>query len=95
MNYYLLVFSFQVIFNVLKVLEIRFTYQEKIPSLLINSVLINLVSLASVYYSLDRLFEQDWWIILAYTSGSVCGKWIGMHSKWWLPKKIKKKHGRH
>lgn len=82
MSYYLLVFAFQLIFNVLKVLEIKFTYQEKITRLLINSVLINLVSLASVYYSLDRLFEQDWWIILAYVLGSVCGKWIGMKTKW-------------
>ena len=90
MDYYLLVFSFQVIFNILKVLEITFTYKEKIPSLLVNSVLINLVSLASVYYSLDRLFEQDWWIILAYTSGSVLGKWIGMNTRWWFPKKINK-----
>lgn len=82
MEYYIVVFLFQVIFNILKVFEIKFTYQNKINNLLINSVLINLVSLGSVYYSIDRLFNNDWWIILAYVIGSVLGKWIGMNHNW-------------
>lgn len=75
---YLLVLFFQILFNVFKVLEIRFTFENQLKRLLINSVLINLVSLASVYYSLERLFQNDWVVILFYISGSVIGKWIAM-----------------
>jgi hypothetical protein len=59
-------------------MEIKFTYENKLRALLINSVWINLISLASVYFSLDRLFEGDWLIIPFYIVGSVIGKWIAM-----------------
>lgn len=75
---YLLVLFFQILFNIFKVLEIKFTYENQLKRLLINSVLINLVSLASVYYSLERLFQNDWFVILFYISGSIIGKWIAM-----------------
>jgi hypothetical protein len=31
-----------------------------------------------VYFSLDRLFEGDWFVIPFYIGGSVVGKWIAM-----------------
>jgi hypothetical protein len=76
---YIIVLIFQVLFNIFKVLEIKFTYENKLKNLLINSVFINLVSLASVYFSLDRLFMGDWLILPFYISGSVLGKWIAMN----------------
>ena len=78
MKYYLIVLFFQISFNIFKVLEIKYTFENKINSLMLNSVWINLVSLASVYFSLDRLFEGDWWVIPFYISGSVIGKWVAM-----------------
>ena len=78
MKYYLIVLTFQILFNIFKVMEIKFTYENKLRALLINSVWINLVSLASVYFSLDRLFEGDWLVIPFYIGGSVLGKWIAM-----------------
>ena len=78
MKYYLIVLFFQISFNIFKVLEIKYTFENKINSLMLNSVWINLVSLASVYFSLDRLFEGDWWVIPFYIGGSVIGKWIAM-----------------
>lgn len=78
MKYYLTVLIFQVLFNIFKVMEIKFTYENKIRNLLINSVWINLISLASVYFSLERLFEGDWLVIPFYIGGSVLGKWIAM-----------------
>lgn len=78
MKYYLLVLVFQILFNIFKVLEIKYTYENKLNLLLYNSVYINLVSLVSVYWSLDRLFEGDWWVIPFYVGGSVIGKWIAM-----------------
>ena len=78
MKYYLLVLAFQILFNIFKVLEIKYTYENRLRLLLINSVYINLVSLASVYWSLDRLFAGDWWVIPFYIGGSVLGKWIAM-----------------
>jgi hypothetical protein len=65
-------------FNIFKVLEIKFTYENRINRLLINSVWINLVSLASVYYSLDSLLKGDMWVLPFYIGGSVLGKWIAM-----------------
>lgn len=78
MKYYLLVLFFQITFNIFKVLEIKYTYENKLNALMLNSVWINLVSLASVYFSLDRLFEGDWLVIPFYIGGSVVGKWIAM-----------------
>lgn len=78
MKYYLIVLFFQIAFNIFKVLEIKYTYENKITALMINSVWINLVSLASVYFSLDRLFTGDFWVIPFYIGGSVIGKWIAM-----------------
>ena len=78
MKYYLLVLFFQIMFNIFKVLEIKFTYENQLNRLLINSVWINLVSLASVYFSLDSLLKGDMWVLPFYIGGSVLGKWIAM-----------------
>lgn len=78
MYYYLLIFSFQFVFNIFKVMEIKFTYENKVTHLMVNSVFITLVALASVFFSMDRLFEGDFWVIPFYVSGSVFGKWVAM-----------------
>ena len=78
MWYYIIVFVFQVLFNIFKVMEIKFTFENQLRNLLINSVWINLVSLAAVYFSLDRLFQNDWLILPFYIGGSVLGKWLAM-----------------
>ena len=78
MWYYLIVFVFQVLFNIFKVMEIKFTFENQLRNLLINSVWINLVSLAAVYFSLERLFQDDWLVLPFYIGGSVVGKWIAM-----------------
>jgi len=78
MKYYIIIFIFQILFSIFKVLEIKFTYENKLRPLLFNSIWINLVSLAAVYYSLDRLFVGDLWVIPFYVMGSVIGKWIAM-----------------
>ena len=78
MRIYILVFIFQVFFNIVKTLEIKYTYEHKVRALLFNSVWINLASLATSYLSLERLFHGDWLVIIAYTLGSVLGKWIAM-----------------
>jgi hypothetical protein len=74
----ILVFFFQVAFNILKVLEIKYTYEDKLKSLLLNTIWINLVSLGSVYISIDALLDGDFVIILFYIAGSVTGKWVAM-----------------
>lgn len=78
MWYYIIIFIFQLLFNVLKVMEIKFTFENQLNKLLVNSVLINLVSLAGVYFSLERLFQNDWLVLPFYIGGSVIGKWIAM-----------------
>ena len=75
---YIIVFVFQFLFNILKTLEIKFTFENKITALLMNSVWINLVSLASVFYSIEGLLSGDFLIIPFYIFGSVTGKWFAM-----------------
>lgn len=78
MRIYLLVFLFQVFFNIFKTLEIKYTYENKVKELVINSVWINLVSLGSVYFAIDSLFKGNWSVIIVYILGSAVGKWIAM-----------------
>lgn len=78
MTLYFLIFSSQLAFNIFKVLEIKYTYENKTRQLLLNSVLINIISLLGVYYSLDALENGDFVVIVFYLIGSVIGKYIGM-----------------
>ncbi len=78
MKKYILVFLFQVMFNVFKTLEIKYTYEHRVKELMINSVWINLVSLGSVYFAIDSLFKGEWSILIVYIAGSVAGKWVAM-----------------
>lgn len=75
---YFLILLFQIMFNIFKVMEIKFTFENKIRGLLINSVWINLMALGSTYYSLDGLFKGDYLGILFYVAGSIIGKWFAM-----------------
>ena len=75
---YTLIFIFQILFNVFKTLEIKYTYENKIKALLINTVLINLISIFSTYYSIEGLLKGDKIIVIVYIVGSVLGKWIAM-----------------
>lgn len=81
MKNYLLILFFQILFNIFKVKEIKLTYEGKLQSLLLNSIWINLVSLASVYYSIDSLFKGDWLVLPFYIGGSILGKWIAMRGE--------------
>jgi Na+-transporting NADH:ubiquinone oxidoreductase subunit NqrE len=78
MKIYILVFIFQVMFNIFKTLEIKYTYEHKVKELMINSIWINLVSLGSVYFAIDSLFKGNWSVIIVYIIGSVMGKWVAM-----------------
>lgn len=73
-----LIFIFQIIFNILKTLEIRFTYENRVGPLMVNSVFINLVSLVTFYFSLTELLNENFTVVFFYIAGSVIGKWIAM-----------------
>jgi len=87
----LLIFSAQVLFNIFKVLEIRYTLQHNVRRLLLNSVWINLASLVSTFFSIDGLLKGNFLIILFYIAGSVVGKYIGMKIQ--ITKPTKKRKG--
>ena len=75
---YLIILAAQTLFNIFKVLEIKYTYQNRIAPLLLNSVWINLVALLSMYYSIDNLLQGNVKVIIFYIAGSVLGKYFGM-----------------
>ena len=78
MKIYILVFLFQVMFNVFKTLEIKYTYEHKVKELMLNSIWINLTSLGSTYFAIDSLLKGNWSVIIVYIAGSVTGKWVAM-----------------
>lgn len=75
---YFLVFLFQFGFNIFKTMEIKYTYENKVTPLLVNSVWINMFGLGSTFFSLERLLNDDWFVIIVFISGSVIGKWFAM-----------------
>lgn len=75
---YLLVFISQLILNIGKVMEIKLTYENKTQGLIVNTILINLVSLISVFHSIENLLKGDTVVIVFYVAGSVVGKWFAM-----------------
>jgi hypothetical protein len=75
---YLLVFATLFAFNILKTLEIRYTYQNKLKPILLNSVGINLVSLLSNYFSINSLLKGDYFVMVIYLAGSLVGKYVAM-----------------
>lgn len=91
---YFLVFIFQFFFNIFKTLEIKYTYEHKVGALLMNSVWINLVSLASTYFSLERLLAGEWTVLVFYISGSIIGKWVAMTKVHIFKRKIKRAYNK-
>jgi hypothetical protein len=90
MTVYLLVFIFQIFFNIFKTLEIKYTYEHKVNALLLNSVWINLVSLGSTYFALDGLVAGQWLVLVFYIAGSIIGKWFAMTKISIYKRKIKR-----
>ena len=73
---YIGIFILQFLFNLLKVYEIKHSYEKNTSKLIINSILMNGIALISVYYSLQMMFDGDWLVVLVYIVGAVFGKWI-------------------
>lgn len=71
---YLIIFAFQFSFNLLKVMEIKFSYEEKIKPLIIVTALLSGIILASTYFSLTLLLNGDIIVIPIYIIGSILGK---------------------
>jgi hypothetical protein len=81
MNYivtYVLVFITLFAFNILKTLEIRYTYQNKLKPILLNSIGINIVSLLSNYFSINSLLKGDYFVMVIFIVGSLVGKYVAM-----------------
>jgi len=77
---YIIVFFLQFLYNLLRIQEIRLTYENKVLKLMLNTILMNLIVLASTYYSLSMLLGGNWLVGVVYILGAVLGKWVGMRS---------------
>ena len=83
-----LVFISQVLINILRVLEIKYTFQHNVPKLLLNTFWINMVWLVSTFMSIDALFKGNFLVVVMFLAGSVLGKYVGMNIE--IGKKRKK-----
>lgn len=77
--YLLLVFVSQVLINILRVLEIKYTFQHNVPKLLFNTLWINMVWLVSTFMSIDALLKGNFLVVVVFLAGSVLGKYMGMN----------------
>jgi hypothetical protein len=73
---YITTFCLQIIFNILKVEEIKYSYENQTLKAVINSIMINVTSLTTSYLSIKLMLEGDFKISLVYIIGSAIGKWI-------------------
>ena len=78
---YLLIFIFQSIFNVDKVYEIRYAYENQLKGILISSTALSLLTIMSTYLSIELLLAGDLKVILVYVTGSLTGKYIAYLSE--------------
>jgi hypothetical protein len=74
----ILLFIFQLSFNILKTFEIKYTFKKEINKLMLNSLMINIISLLSLYFSINALSNGDLYMIISYLLGSLTGKWVSM-----------------
>ena len=58
------IYILQFFYNLLRIQEIKLTYENKVVKLMINTVLMNLIVLASTYYSLSMLLSGNWFVVL-------------------------------
>ena len=72
------IFILQIVFNILKVYEIQYSYERKLMPLLVNSVFYNLVTILGTYLSIDSLFKGDWFVIVVFVAGSLVGKYLAI-----------------
>jgi uncharacterized membrane protein YqgA involved in biofilm formation len=75
---YFLIFIFQLLYNVFKVYEIKYTYEHKIKKLVVNSIVLNILTLCSTYYSINHLLKGDIIVILFFILGAAVGKWFAL-----------------
>jgi hypothetical protein len=78
---YLLIFIFQAIFNVAKVYEIKYAYENQLKGILISSTVLSLLTIMSTYLSIELLLAGDLKVILVYVTGSLTGKYIAYLSE--------------
>lgn len=73
---YIIIFILQVVYNILKVEEIKYSYEGKTAKLVINSILLNLTALITTFYSVKLMLNGDFVISVIYIIGAAFGKWI-------------------
>jgi hypothetical protein len=73
---FILVFIFQMIFNVAKVYEVKYSYENKLKPLLLSGGVLSLLTVLSTFLSVDLLLDGDWRIIIVFVGGSLMGKYI-------------------
>ena len=78
---YLLIFIFQSIFNVAKVYEIKYAYENQLKGILISSTALSLLTILSTYLSIELLLAGDLKVIIVYVLGRLLGKYIAYLSE--------------
>lgn len=73
---YLTLFLLQVVFNIFKSLEIRYTYENRLAPILWVGFALSVMTILGFYLSIGALLKGEWEVIIVYVSGSVLGKYL-------------------
>ena len=75
---YIIIFVLQFLYNIAKTFEIRYTYENRLALSLYNNLLINILTIISIYLSFKGMCIGDWMVAVAFVTGSVLGKYVSM-----------------
>jgi hypothetical protein len=73
---YISIFVLQIAFNICKVLEIRYTYENRLAPILWVGLALSVMMILGFYLSIGALLKGEWVVVLIYVSGSVLGKYL-------------------
>ncbi len=73
---YIIIFILQVVYNILKVEEIKYSYEGKTVKLVVNSIFLNITALFTTFYSVKFMLDGDFIVSIIYIIGSAFGKWL-------------------
>lgn len=87
---YFLLAVIQIAFNLLKILEIKYSYDEDIKRTLIVGFFLAIVWLFSTAIGVSAVIELDYIMMIDYVISSMLGKYLALRlRKYWKLKKKK------
>jgi len=73
---FIIVFVLQVLFNIFKVFEIKYAYENNLKGLLITGGILSIINILGIYFSVGSLLSGNWKVVIVFVLGSLTGKYL-------------------